>query len=76
MKKIDTTLIKIKRTKSIEMYYDTELNGLWIYIYENKYLGFSAPDGKIFIPMNKVIPAQRGITSCIQRFYRKRTHHK
>ena len=72
MIKTTSTLIPVKQTKSVEMYYETVLNGLWIYMVDGKNHVDIINLGRIFIPMSKVFQVIRGLTSCVARFYRKR----
>jgi hypothetical protein len=56
-------MIKIKRTKSVDMRYDEEEKSVYINISDRR-------DEFINIPMSKIFQVQRGIVSVIQRFYR------
>jgi hypothetical protein len=68
MKIQETDWIYIKKTKFLEMFHDTLLNGLWIVVEPN--------DDQIFIPLNKIFQVKRGLESYTQRFYRKRITQK
>ena len=67
MKRLTTELIQIKKTKSVEVYFDEKDNGFWVYMQ-----GYNYGKQYIFIPMSKVFQVKRGLVSAIQRFYRKR----
>ena len=58
----DEIIVKVKKTKTLKMYYDTE----------NKEILFEK-DGIYFsLKRNEIFPALRGIISAIQRFYRRK----
>ena len=57
-----TTLIQVKKTKSVKMYHDTDEFGVWIHIGARQ----------IFIPMSKIYQVKRGLESEVQRFYRRK----
>jgi hypothetical protein len=60
--KTETTLIRIKELKDLNMYYEIETKGIWL----------GSPEDKFFIPKNKIFPVLRGLISATQRFYRKK----
>lgn len=66
MRKINTEMIRVKKTKSVEMYYD-ELNKELLLQVKNEYRSHNMP-----IPMSKIFQVKRGLESCVQRFYRKK----
>jgi hypothetical protein len=66
MIKVETTLIEIKKTKSVEMYHDTVEGGLWLEVIHEYNAG-----GKTFIPLSKLHQVLRGLITEDQKFYRK-----
>jgi hypothetical protein len=61
-------MIQIKKTKALNMVYDEDCREVWLFIYRG-----NDPKNalRILIPAKYIFQVQRGITSVIQRFYRK-----
>ena len=60
-------LIRIKQTKSVEMYYDEE--GNYVYL---KMIDVEGMNRVTIIPISKAFQVKRGLESAVQRFYRKK----
>ena len=67
MKVNETELIQIKKTKSVEMYYDEENDIIRIYVYDENRLYKD-----IDVPISKAFQLKRGLESAVQRFYRRK----
>jgi hypothetical protein len=66
---LELKMIQIKKTKSVEMYYVEDANEIMLTI---KGIRDSVDWRDIIIPMRSVFQVQRGLTSAIQKFYRKK----
>ncbi len=62
----NTTLIEIKKTKSLTMLYDTEAKGVRLFFQDGAIVM-----NDFFIPMSKIFQVKRGLESAVQKFYRK-----
>ena len=65
-----TDLIRIKKTKFLELYWDTELKGIWIYTFPVRSVIAPLPEEKTFIPLVKTLSLIRGLLSGHQKYYR------
>lgn len=62
-----TDLIRIKSTKSVEMFYDEDSKELYITMVQTV-----GNFREMVVPMSKVFQVKRGLESAVQRFYRKK----
>ena len=60
------TLIQIKKTKSVEMYFDDDNNMITIDIKDGNYIS------SVEFPISKAFQVKRGLESAVQRFYRRK----
>jgi hypothetical protein len=63
-------LIQIKKTKFVDMAYDTESKELYCNIFEDDMVRL------VKIPINKIPQVIRGLFSAYQRYYRKHENRK
>jgi hypothetical protein len=60
-------MIKIKKTKSVEMSFEPNTQEVFVLV-----INTSGVRNQVQIPMSKIFQVQRGLTSAIQKFYRKK----
>jgi hypothetical protein len=65
MKTEEHDMVKIKSTKTVEMY--KEDAGIWLVIHDRK----KSESHNIMIPKGAVFQVKRGLVSYIQRFHRR-----
>ena len=65
----ESEMIRIKKTKSVEMYYDEGEGIVSLYICGKE---FAADWRRVDIPILKVFQVKRGLESAVQRFYRRK----
>lgn len=67
-------LIRIKKTKFVEMSYDIDNRELMVIVYNQSMGDIAKMDSTVavIIPINKIPQVIRGLFSCYQRFHRRK----
>ncbi|MCK4824236.1 hypothetical protein KA005_51265 [bacterium] len=70
----ESELIQIKKTKSVEIYFDEEYKEVILTMFGQEEIDMGSGEvfGSVTIPISKVFQVKRGLESAIQRFYRKK----